>query len=408
MENQKKYDELDEVWTSEKAALYGTQTIKEELEQARIDLEAARRTGDLNRMSELQYGKLPELEKQLDLASQAEMQEMSLLANKVTEIEIADVLSRATGIPVSKMLEQERDKLLAMEETLHHNVIGQHEAITSISNSIRRSRAGLSDPNQPIGSFLFLGPTGVGKTELTKALASFLFDSEEALIRVDMSEFMEKHAVSRLVGSPPGYVCYEEGGYLNEAVRRKPYSVILLDEVEKAHPDVFNILLQVLDDGRLTDGQGRTVDFKNTVIIMTSNIGSEIIQGFSDDSQYDEMKEKVMSILGQHFKPEFINRVDDTVVFHPLLEQQIQKIAAIQLKALAARLAEQELTLLVNGEALRFIAKAGFDPIFGARPLKRSIQRCVENPLAQKILSGEYEQGATIKLTVQEGSIMFS
>jgi len=407
-EQQKKYDELDEIWTTEKAALYGTQTIKEELEQARIDLEAARRTGDLNRMSELQYGKLPELEKQLDLASQAEMQEMSLLANKVTEVEIADVLSRATGIPVAKMLEQERDKLLAMEETLHQSVIGQQEAVTSISNAIRRSRAGLSDPNQPIGSFLFLGPTGVGKTELTKALGAFLFDSEESIIRVDMSEFMEKHSVARLVGAPPGYVGYEEGGYLTEAVRRKPYSVILLDEIEKAHPDVFNILLQVLDDGRLTDGQGRTVDFKNTVIIMTSNIGSDIIQEFSDDSQYQQMKAQVTNVLGQHFKPEFINRIDDTVVFHSLTAEQIQLIADIQIQALAMRLKEQELKIVVSNEALELISQAGFDPFFGARPLKRAIQHGIENPLAQKILSGEYEKGATIKLTVQEGSLTFS
>ncbi len=407
-EHQQKYDELDEVWTTEKAALYGTQTIKEELEQARIDLEAARRTGDLNRMSELQYGKLPELEKQLDLASQAEMQEMSLLANKVTEVEIADVLSRATGIPVAKMLEQERDKLLAMEDTLHESVIGQHEAVTSISNAIRRSRAGLSDPNQPIGSFLFLGPTGVGKTELTKALGTFLFDSEEALIRVDMSEFMEKHSVARLVGAPPGYVGYEEGGYLTEAVRRKPYSVILLDEIEKAHPDVFNILLQVLDDGRLTDGQGRTVDFKNTVIIMTSNIGSDIIQEFSDDSQYQQMKTQVTNILRQNFKPEFINRIDDTVVFHALAAAQIQQIANIQIQTLAERLSTQEFKLVVSAEALVLIAQAGFDPVFGARPLKRAIQQGLENPLAQKILSGEYEKGATIKLTVQEGILAFS
>ena len=407
-EHQQNYDELDEVWTTEKAALYGTQTIKEELEQARIDLEAARRTGDLNRMSELQYGKLPELEKQLDLASQAEMQEMSLLANKVTEVEIADVLSRATGIPVAKMLEQERDKLLAMEDTLHESVIGQHEAVTSISNAIRRSRAGLSDPNQPIGSFLFLGPTGVGKTELSKALGTFLFDSDEAIIRVDMSEFMEKHSVARLVGAPPGYVGYEEGGYLTEAVRRKPYSVILLDEIEKAHPDVFNILLQVLDDGRLTDGQGRTVDFKNTVIIMTSNIGSDIIQEFSDDSQYQQMKAQVMNILGQNFKPEFINRIDDTVVFHSLAAEQIQKIAGIQIEALAGRLSAQEFKLVVSAEALALIAQAGFDPVFGARPLKRAIQQGLENPLAQKILSGEYEKGATIKLTVTEGRLAFS
>ena len=407
-EKQKKYDELDEVWTTEKAALYGAHTIKEELEQARIELEAARRTGDLNRMSELQYGKLPELEKQLDLASQAEMQEMTLLANKVTEVEIADVLSRATGIPVAKMLEQERDKLLHMEDNLHQNVIGQHEAVTSVSNAIRRSRAGLSDPNQPIGSFLFLGPTGVGKTELTKALAEFLFDSQDALIRVDMSEFMEKHSVARLVGAPPGYVGYEEGGYLTEAVRRKPYSVILLDEIEKAHPDVFNILLQVLDDGRLTDGQGRTVDFKNTVIIMTSNIGSDIIQELAGESQYHQMKEEVMNTLGQHFKPEFINRVDESVVFHPLVAEQIKKIAKIQIEALADRLIEQELNLTINEEALSLISAAGFDPIFGARPLKRAIQQGVENPLAQKILGNEFTKGCIIEVSVVEGQLAFS
>ena len=407
-DNQQKYDELDEIWTTEKAALYGAHTIKEELEQARIELEAARRTGDLNRMSELQYGRLPELEKQLDLASQAEMQEMTLLANKVTDVEIADVLSRATGIPVAKMLEQERDKLLHMEDHLHQNVIGQHEAVTSVANAIRRSRAGLSDPNQPIGSFLFLGPTGVGKTELTKALAEFLFDSQDALIRVDMSEFMEKHSVARLVGAPPGYVGYEEGGYLTEAVRRKPYSVILLDEIEKAHPDVFNILLQVLDDGRLTDGQGRTVDFKNTVIIMTSNIGSDIIQELAGDSQYEQMKMQVMNILGQHFKPEFINRVDESVVFHPLIAEQIKKIARIQIDALAERLIEQELNLTISEEALSLISAAGFDPIFGARPLKRAIQQGVENPLAQKILGNEFIKGSTIKVEVVEGELTFS
>ncbi len=407
-DKQQQYDELDEVWTTEKAALYGTQTIKEELEQARIELEAARRSGDLNRMSELQYGKLPELEKQLDLASQAEMQEMSLLANKVTEVEIADVLSRATGIPVAKMLEQERDKLLNMEDDLHQRVIGQSEAVASVSNAIRRSRAGLADPNQPIGSFLFLGPTGVGKTELTKALAYFLFDSEESLIRIDMSEFMEKHSVARLVGAPPGYVGYEEGGYLTEAVRRKPYSVILLDEVEKAHSDVFNILLQVLDDGRLTDGQGRTVDFKNTVIIMTSNIGSDIIQEFGDDSQYQQMKAQVMNEVSHHFKPEFINRIDESVVFHPLLATQIEKIAKIQIQALSDRLAEQELGLSVSPQALALISKAGFDPIFGARPLKRAIQRGIENPLAQKILAGNFVNGSVIELTEENGALIFT
>jgi ATP-dependent Clp protease ATP-binding subunit ClpB len=407
-DKQHQYDELNEVWTTEKAALYGTQTIKEELEQARIELESARRSGDLNRMSELQYGKLPELEKQLDLASQAEMQEMSLLANKVTEVEIADVLSRATGIPVSKMLEQEREKLLQMEDDLHQRVIGQSEAVTSVSNAIRRSRAGLADPNQPIGSFLFLGPTGVGKTELTKALAYFLFDSEDSLIRIDMSEFMEKHSVARLVGAPPGYVGYEEGGYLTEAVRRKPYSVILLDEVEKAHGDVFNILLQVLDDGRLTDGQGRTVDFKNTVIIMTSNIGSDIIQEFSDESQYEQMKAQVMGEVSHHFKPEFINRIDESVVFHPLAAQQIEKIAGIQINALSERLAEQGLSLHISEQALALIAQAGFDPIFGARPLKRAIQQGLENPLAQKLLAGEYSTSVAINVDVDNGQLIFN
>ena len=407
-EKQLTYDELDEVWTTEKAALYGAHTIKAELEQARIELEAARRTGDLNRMSELQYGRLPELEKQLDLASQAEMQEMTLLANKVTEVEIADVLSRATGIPVAKMLEQERDKLLHMEDQLHQSVIGQHEAVTSVANAIRRSRAGLSDPNQPIGSFLFLGPTGVGKTELTKALAEFLFDSQDALIRVDMSEFMEKHSVARLIGAPPGYVGYEEGGYLTEAVRRKPYSVILLDEIEKAHPDVFNILLQVLDDGRLTDGQGRTVDFKNTVIIMTSNIGSDVIQEFAGDSQYQQMKAQVMNVLGEYFKPEFINRIDESVVFHPLVAEQIKQIAEIHIQALAQRLTEQELSLVISDEAMSLIAEAGFDPLFGARPLKRAIQQGIANPLAQKILANDFAKGSCIQVEVKAGELQFT
>ncbi len=405
---QKSYDELDEVWTTEKAALHGSQTIKAELEQARIELESARRASDLNRMSELQYGRIPELEKQLDLASQAEMQEMTLLKNKVTEVEIADALSKATGIPVAKMLEEEREKLLKMEEYLHQRVVGQSEAVVSVSNAIRRTRAGLSDPNKPIGSFIFLGPTGVGKTELTKALAYFMFDSPDALIRVDMSEFMEKHAVARLVGAPPGYVGYEEGGYLTEAVRRKPYSVILLDEIEKAHPDVFNILLQVLDDGRLTDGQGRTVDFKNTVIIMTSNIGSDIIQSFGDDSQYDQMKTRVMGEVSHHFKPEFINRIDETVVFHPLISEQIQEIAAIQIQTLTQRLEEKDLSLKVSKEALGLISKAGFDPLFGARPLKRVIQQRIENPLAQKILAGECSAGTVFHLDVIEGKLVFT
>ncbi|WP_199609175.1 ATP-dependent chaperone ClpB [Flocculibacter collagenilyticus] len=393
-----KYNELEEVWHAEKAALQGTQHIKEELEQARLDLDFARRAGDLQRMSELQYGRIPELEKKLDLASQAEMQDMSLLRNKVSDNEIAEVLSRWTGIPVSKMLEGERDKLLRMEENLHQRVIGQKEAVNAVSNAIRRSRAGLADPNKPIGSFLFLGPTGVGKTELTKALAHYLFDTEEAMVRIDMSEFMEKHSVARLVGAPPGYVGYEEGGYLTEAVRRKPYSVILLDEVEKAHPDVFNILLQVLDDGRLTDGKGRTVDFKNTVIIMTSNIGSALIQEHHREQSYDQMKDMLMDNLAQHFRPEFINRIDDTVVFHPLDNSQIKSIASIQLKHLEQRLKEQDYTLTITDAALDKLAKAGFDPVYGARPLKRAVQQNIENTLAQAILSGKITPGATIKV----------
>lgn len=405
---QASYDELDEVWKMEKAALHGTQAIKTDLEQARIELEAARRAGDLNAMAELQYSRIPDLEKQLDLASQAEMQEMTLLRNKVTDVEIADVLSRATGIPVSKMLEEESDKLLQMEDNIHKRVIGQSEAVVSVSNAIRRSRAGLADPDQPIGSFLFLGPTGVGKTELTKALAHFLFDSEDALVRVDMSEFMEKHSVARLVGAPPGYVGYEEGGYLTEAVRRKPYSVILLDEIEKAHPDVFNILLQVLDDGRLTDGQGRTVDFKNTVIIMTSNIGSDIIQEYGDDSQYQQMKARVIAELSHHFKPEFINRVDETVVFHPLLAEQIKSIASIQISALTKRLEERDITMEMSEDALAFVAAAGFDPIFGARPLKRSIQQEIENPLAHKLLANEFSAGDRVLVELGDNHLNFT
>lgn len=407
-DTQAQYDELDEIWTTEKAALHGTQTIKADLEQARLELESARRAGDLNKMSELQYGKLPALEKQLDLAAQAEMQEMTLLRNKVTDVEIADVLSRATGIPIAKMLEEECDKFLKMESFIHENVIGQHEAVNSVANAIRRSRAGLADPNQPIGSFLFLGPTGVGKTELTKTLAHFLFDSEDALIRVDMSEFMEKHSVARLVGAPPGYVGYEEGGYLTEAVRRKPYSVILLDEVEKAHSDVFNILLQVLDDGRLTDGQGRTIDFKNTVIIMTSNIASDIIQNNTDEAQYENMKASVINELSQYFKPEFLNRVDETVVFHPLMAAQIAQIAKIQISFLEKRLQEREMTLSLSENALALISQESFDPLYGARPLKRFIQQHIENPLAQKILSGEFKQGSAIKIDTDNSQLIFT
>ena len=401
------YKELDEIWKTEKAALSGTQNIKQALEQARLDLEVASRASDLTRMSELQYGRIPDLEKQLDLASQAEMQEMTLLKHSVTENEIADILAHWTGIPVSKMLEGERDKLLKMEKHLHSQVVGQNEAIEAISNAIRRSRAGLSDPDRPIGSFLFLGPTGVGKTESCKALANFLFDSVDNMVRIDMSEFMEKHAVSRLVGAPPGYVGYEEGGYLTEAVRRKPYSVILLDEIEKAHPDVFNILLQVLDDGRLTDGKGRTVDFRNTVIIMTSNIGSEIIQEAFPRASYDDVKNTLLGILAKQFKPEFLNRIDETVVFHPLSEKHIKSIATIQLHALQARLKERGYLLTFNDASIELLVEAGYDPMYGARPLKRAVQQLLENALAQKILSGELSVGNNILADVEDGKIVF-
>ncbi|WP_018982941.1 ATP-dependent chaperone ClpB [Salinimonas chungwhensis] len=403
---EQKYAELESIWTDEKNAMQGTQTIKSELEQAKLDLEIARRASDLNRMSELQYGRIPELEMKLERASEGEAQETMLLKNKVTDSEIAEVLSRWTGIPVAKMLEGEREKLLRMEDALHKRVVGQSEAVTAVSNAIRRSRAGLADPNRPIGSFLFLGPTGVGKTELCKALAGFMFDTENAMVRIDMSEFMEKHSVSRLVGAPPGYVGYEEGGYLTEAVRRKPYSVILLDEVEKAHPDVFNILLQVLDDGRLTDGQGRTVDFKNAVIIMTSNLGSDIIQDKHSQSQYEEMKSMVMGVVGQHFRPEFINRVDDIVVFHPLGKEEIKSIAKIQLASLRARLAEKGFKLELSGAAMDKLSEAGFDPIFGARPLKRAIQHQIENPLAQELLSGNIVPDSTIRIDQEDGQIV--
>lgn len=403
----KEYKVLDEIWKTEKAALSGTQNIKQALEQARLDLEVASRASDLTRMSELQYGRIPDLEKQLDLASQAEMQEMTLLKHSVTENEIADVLAHWTGIPVSKMLEGERDKLLKMEKHLHSQVVGQNEAIEAVSNAIRRSRAGLSDPDRPIGSFLFLGPTGVGKTESCKALANFLFDSVDNMVRIDMSEFMEKHSVSRLVGAPPGYVGYEEGGYLTEAVRRKPYSVILLDEIEKAHPDVFNILLQVLDDGRLTDGKGRTVDFRNTVIIMTSNIGSEIIQEAFPRSSYDEVKNTLLGILAKQFKPEFLNRIDETVVFHPLSEKHIKSIATIQLHALQARLKERGYLLTFNDASIELLVEAGYDPMYGARPLKRAVQQLLENALAQKILSGELSTENNILVDVEDGEIVF-
>ena len=406
VDKERAFSELEEVWKAEKAALSGTQHIKTELEQARMDMEFARRAGDLNRMSELQYGRIPELERQLDLAAQAEMQEMTLLKNKVSDNEIADVLSKQTGIPVSKMLEAEKVKLLRMEEVLHDRVIGQSEAVEVVANAIRRSRAGLSDPNKPIGSFLFLGPTGVGKTELCKTLANFLFDSETAMVRIDMSEFMEKHSVARLVGAPPGYVGYEEGGYLTEAVRRKPYSVILLDEIEKAHPDVFNILLQVLDDGRLTDGQGRTVDFRNTVVIMTSNLGSSRIQEGFATTNYQQMKEKVMEVVGKHFRPEFINRVDESVVFHPLSQDDIKAIALIQLAKLSERMKDNGYVLEISEQASDLIAQVGFDPIYGARPLKRAVQQSVENPLAKAILAGEIMPDKKIALSVNNDKVV--
>ncbi|WP_018233921.1 ATP-dependent chaperone ClpB [Thioalkalivibrio thiocyanodenitrificans] len=405
---EREFADLDEIWKAEKAALSGTAHVKEELERARLELETARRAGDLTRMSELQYGRIPELEKQLDMASRAEMHEMRLLRNKVSDEEIAEVVSRWTGIPVSKMLEGEREKLLRMEEAITRRVVGQDEAVKAVSDAIRRSRAGLSDPRRPNGSFLFLGPTGVGKTELTKALAGFLFDTEEAMVRIDMSEFMEKHSVARLIGAPPGYVGYEEGGYLTEAVRRKPYSVILLDEVEKAHPDVFNVLLQVLDDGRLTDGQGRTVDFRNTVIVMTSNLGSQIIQEMAGEEHYAEMKQAVMEVVGSHFRPEFINRVDEVVVFHPLGREQIRAITGIQLDDLRRRMAERDLELEVSQAALDRLGEAGFDPVYGARPLKRAIQHQVENPLAQAILSGQFLPGDTVHVDVAGDGLNFS
>jgi ATP-dependent Clp protease ATP-binding subunit ClpB len=406
-ELEREFSDLDEIWKSEKAAVQGTTHIKEELERTRAELETAHRAGDLARMSELQYGRIPELEKSLKQAEIGETAEFELLRTSVTEDEIAEVVSRWTGIPVSRMLEGERDKLLRMESALHKRVIGQDEAVVAVSNAIRRSRAGLSDANRPIGSFLFLGPTGVGKTELCKSLAEFMFDTEEAMVRIDMSEFMEKHSVSRLIGAPPGYVGYEEGGYLTEAVRRRPYSVILLDEVEKAHADVFNILLQVLDDGRLTDGHGRTVDFRNTVIVMTSNLGSNRIQDMAEDG-YHAMKTAVMEVVGQHFRPEFINRIDDLVVFHPLDQKQIRLIADIQLGMLRKRLESTGLGLEITDTGLDLLAEAGFDPVYGARPLKRAIQHQIENPLAQKILSGDFSSGETVKIDVVDGEFQFS
>ena len=407
-EIEREYADLDEIWKAEKAAVQGSQHVKEALDQARSEMEAARRAGDLTRMSELQYGRIPELEKQLGDAQDHESGSgTQLLRNKVTDEEVAEVVARWTGIPVSRMLEGEREKLLRMESELHRRVIGQDEAIHAVSDAIRRSRAGLSDPERPYGSFLFLGPTGVGKTELSKALAEFLFDTPESMVRIDMSEFMEKHSVARLIGAPPGYVGYEEGGYLTEAVRRRPYSVILMDEVEKAHPEVFNVLLQVLDDGRLTDGQGRTVDFRNTVIIMTSNLGSDRIQALAGEDRYSEMKAQVLSVVSQHFRPEFINRLDDMIVFHPLLEEQLHEIARIQVAILSARLASRDLTLRVTDAAIDKLSAAGFDPVYGARPLKRTIQTQLENPLAQEILSGQFVPGNTIVADVVAGNWVF-
>lgn len=397
------YNDLDEVWSAEKAAVGGTQEVKSNLEQARIDMEAARRAGDLERISQLQYGVIPELEKQLDMASQADMMEMTLLRNKVTDEEIAEVVSKWTGIPVTKMLEGERDKLIRMEEGLHKRVIGQSPAVNAVANAVRRSRAGLSDPNRPNGSFLFLGPTGVGKTELCKALAEFLFDSSDAMVRLDMSEFMEKHAVARLIGAPPGYVGYEEGGYLTEAVRRRPYSVLLLDEVEKAHPDVFNILLQVLEDGRLTDSQGRTVDFRNTVIVMTSNLGSDHIQEMNAaEKPQSDIYDEVLSVVARHFRPEFINRIDEVVVFEPLSQEQIRGIAHIQLNLLRQRLAERDLSIELDDKVMDKLSEAGFDPVYGARPLKRAIQQLLENPLSQKLLAGDFVPGDTIRVSIDD------
>ena len=407
----KEFSDLEEIWKSEKAAVSGTSKIKEQIEAAKTELEAAHRRQDLARASELQYGLLPQLEKQLAQANAAEKQGFQLLQDKVTADEIAEVVSRWTGIPVSKMLEGERDKLLRMEDSLHQRVVGQDEAVKAVADAIRRSRAGLSDPNRPNGSFLFLGPTGVGKTELCKALAEFLFDSADAMVRIDMSEFMEKHSVARLIGAPPGYVGYEEGGYLTEAIRRRPYSVILLDEVEKAHPDVFNILLQVLDDGRLTDGQGRTVDFRNCVIVMTSNLGSNLIQEMSTEDteqSYTQMKAAVMGVVQAQFRPEFINRLDELVVFHSLGKAHIREIARIQTEYLARRLADREISIEIDEAALDLLGDVGFDPVYGARPLKRAIQQQLENPLAQKILSGEFGPGAQIRVSVEREKLVFS
>lgn len=407
-EVERQFAGLDEIWRAEKSALTGAQEVKSQLEQARIELEHARRTGNLEKMSELQYGLIPQLEKSLQTASDIEMKDMQLLRNRVTEEEIAEVVSKWTGIPVAKMLEGEREKLIHMEEELRKRVVGQDEALTAVSNAVRRARAGLSDPNRPNGSFLFLGPTGVGKTELCKTLAEFLFDSPEAMVRIDMSEFMEKHSVARLIGAPPGYVGYDEGGYLTEAVRRRPYAVLLLDEIEKAHPDVFNILLQVLDDGRLTDGQGRTVDFRNTVIVMTSNLGSDLIQSLAGENNYQHMRNEVMSEVSKYFRPEFINRIDESVVFHPLQQAQIKGIATMQLDILQRRLAERELRMELADDALDYLVAAGYDPVYGARPLRRAIQQLIENPLAEDIIAGKYLPGSVIEVRRQADHLVFA
>ncbi len=404
---EKEYADLEEVWKAEKASVQGAANIQEALERARLELDAARRAQDLARMSELQYGRIPDLEQRLSRAVEAETTPNQLLRNAVTEVEVAEIVSKWTGIPVSRMLEGERDKLLRMEQVLGARVVGQEEAVKAVADAIRRSRAGLADPHRPTGSFMFLGPTGVGKTELCKALAEFLFDTEEAMVRIDMSEFMEKHSVARLIGAPPGYVGYEEGGYLTEAVRRRPYSVILLDEIEKAHPDVFNVLLQVLDDGRLTDGQGRTVDFRNTVVIMTSNLGSQVIQELTGAANYAKMKAAVLQVVGQHFRPEFVNRVDEIVVFHPLGREQIRAIVDIQLGRLRQRLAERDIQLNLADEARDRIGEAGFDSVYGARPLKRAIQSQIENPLAQAILRGDFGAGDRVVATVRRDALVF-
>ena len=406
--SEKQFSDLEEIWNAEKAQLQGAQKLKEELESVRQEMEEARRDGNLAKMSELQYGVIPMLEAEIEKASMAEeLDQTQLLKNRVSEEEVATVVSRWTGIPVDKMLQGEREKLLTMENDLHASVIGQEEAVTAVANAVRRSRSGLADPNRPNGSFLFLGPTGVGKTELCKSLATFLFDTEASMVRVDMSEFMEKHSVARLIGSPPGYVGYEEGGYLTEAVRRRPYSVLLLDEIEKAHPDVFNILLQVLDDGRLTDGQGRTVDFRNTVIVMTSNLGSDLIQNYRTNEQYEEIKQEVLGVVGTHFRPEFINRIDETVVFHPLMQSQIHGIARIQMTHLNARLQEMGMILTLSERALNRLSEVGYDPVYGARPLKRAIQNWIENPLANELLAGNFVSGDHILADLDASDIVF-